>query len=413
MPVILGVVTACVIIAAAALVFMDNLMRAFMPSIYLTGRAANTYNELKDEYSEASSRTSFFTLLGSHHKITADAELDGIDFELTEQFDKSIPQSYITGKIKGISAEFIVNNDTTSVCLPDIADCRFSMPSDRLGAVLNASPVGALLPIKVSDSVSISIPEAAKKKDTAEIYNSAVSLLKSAKIEKRAQKEDKYTLLNVHVSGSDLSSALADIARFYLPEDNALAESFAEEISKLSFPADSVIRIGERDKKIVYLQLANAAPLSLTADFSGALKMLDNINISASYTIDDSALSLNIKSEGSHVRSNEAFSDDSSVAINTPLTGTIYAESYTHPKDDGSFSYRFKLQTGDYGSAVLNSTGRTDGESVSYDISELSLFDKHSASGTIKIEKQTEDIMIPERPEKELASVKSMFDLKK
>lgn len=413
LPIILGAATACFIVVILALLFMDNIMRAAAPSLYLSGRAANTYNELKQETEEMSKRPGFLSLITDHHMLTFDGTVNGISADITEQFDKSIPQSYITGKILNINTELIINNDTTSICLPDLSEYRFCVPSNELGSAINSSPLSSALPFKIGSGAAVYLPNA-KQVNTDSIYSAFTELLNTAKIDRRSEKLEQYTLYNVNISGDTLKQTISSLLSSFLGNDSTIGSSIITAVNESEFPSTAMIQLGERDKRFVYLNIdenINGEPFKLTIDLSGAVNLLDNISFSASYDIAGETFGISVKSEGSHTRINEDYSDDTEISVKTPFTQNIFAEIDIRPSDENDFSCRIKLQS-DFGGAILESKGSRDGNRLIYDIENLNIFDKYKASGNMTIEPQNDDIMIEEREVKDLSDVHSLAEIR-
>ena len=412
LPIMLGILTAIFILILCALLFMDSIMRAAAPDLYLLGRASRTYNTLTAEMADTKSRQSFLNLLRDHHGMDFSGEINGINAQLSEEYDKGVPLSYITGSIMGVDLELLLQNDTSSVCIPSVSDRRYTIPSETFGAVLNASPLKPFMPVTLSDKASIMLPERINQIDTYGIYAALEDMLHAAHIGKHSEKTDRYLKYNLYINGADLKQALIKMCPSVFGEDSELNELCTAMLENAVFPENTVMEVGERDRRLVYFSTApyiSDEQFKLTLDLSGATAMLNDIKFELSYA----GFGVKLNSNGAHTRSNEAYSDQSELSITTPFTDNIFISSYVHPLDKNNFASRIKLQS-DLGSAVIETRGSINGDSIHYDISDFKLFDKYTATGTLVITSKhpTDDpIMIKERPEKPLSEVKSLRDL--
>ena len=393
LPVVLGAATACIILAAAAILFMDTAIRVFAPGIYMGGRLANTYNELKKEKSDMDS---FFTqgiMISDNMTAQLSGTFDNIGFDFNGRFNKAIPKLYMEGNAvtdgKSYAVQLFSENNVTGVCLPEYSDAWLCRENSSLTAYA-ASAFGA-------DGNSNVLNAA---------YPALQDMLKEIKISGYSKKNSGISEYRVYTSGAAGKKALSDILSA-ITEDRLknidTADMVREYSDSLDFPETIAFSVYERNKCVVYASCSFNLPdgnMKIWVDMSEKARLRDSVDCGIMIAADGSEYGFSYKSSGNHFFRNENLSDETEIEISLPLLDKTLIKAKTEFKNSQNLEFSLNASNEKLFTAELSGTGTYRGESFAANADRIYLSfgrNSHSGSGSISLESADGDFSVPQK----------------
>ena len=423
LPVVLAVVTACAILIAAVLIFMDAIMRTFAPGIYVGGRLLSTYNNLEKE---AASKDSFFSgqLLPSDNlDITFDGNLDGIDAKMSGQYDRENQKIFLDGTVHTLlgtlNTQFFSEDGESGIALPDFKDVWLCAPNNEFLQKLDESGF--------SNAAGISLPHIALFPQSAntdnnysqKLYPVIKSVLEDIKTDGYAKKGDGIHEYRVYAKGENVKTAMVQTAEILLSSDSfakrfemipesgefisSASESLKEYIEDLTFPETVAFTVSERNKSIVAVSTnftVSDGDVKMWADMSEKARLSDSVKYGLQYDFSGSTYGISYASDGNHFFRGENLTDNTKIEITLPFIEKTTIEKDIRFTDNTNFDYDIKASNDTLFNAQFSGNGKhSENElTLSTDKAALKLGDKdYSIGGSITLTSASSPIEIPSK----------------
>lgn len=404
LPVVLGAATACIILAAAAILFMDTAIRIFAPGIYTGGRLVNTYNELKTEKTDMDSFFSQGVMISDNMTVELKGTLDNAVFDFSGGYNRGAQKLYLEGNAglygKTYDLQLFSEDGVTGVCLPEYADAWFCRENKT-----SVPYIAAALENKKNSSV------------LNKVYPVLQELTKEINISGYSKKNNGISEYRVYMSGEAVKKALSEIASAVTEDsrlkniDAALSGSgglvisdiLKEYFNSLEFPETIAFSVYERNKCIVYLSGAFNMPdgnIKLWVDMSEKARLRDSVDGGIIFNSDGSEYGFSYKSSGNHFFRNENLSDETEIEISLPLLDKTLIKTKTEFKNPQNFEFSLnasneKLFTAEISAAGACADGKLTANADKIYINYGSV--SHSGSGSIALSESEEEFTIPEK----------------
>lgn len=253
--IILSVFFAVVILGV---VFIDTLMRIFVPGLYLSSKVIKTADKFQAEESEMIKPP--INIYGSHN-ITAEGRIADTDVSIKEGYNKERPFFYLSGTLpineNFVTLDLFLTDKSAGVRMPNVSDKYFTAPSDSFIEDWQNSIAGKVFPINGYPDVDLSLKKIKNTDNDPEWLKIGKELASDIKIKRVADAESNAVgkCYSVYVNGDALKNAVFEVLNSNKDNTpvNMLLKYFGNDILNIEDLADFVSGAEITGTPVIYM----------------------------------------------------------------------------------------------------------------------------------------------------------------
>ncbi|MDD6483005.1 MAG: hypothetical protein PUF72_00295 [Clostridiales bacterium] len=417
LPELLGILSACAVVIVLVVFNIDLIMMRFAPKIYVSSMLAKTVKEIEGEQETVSSVYPRYRSIRDSNTTHINLSAGDKTADITALYNKTTPQLYASGTYDKIAFEGYIQEQETGICLPELMDVYFTLPTENFGEAYNNSLASRVLPFRVSDKMSLSLDilKESTGVDTHELYLCISNMLNEASLKKGSEKGEVLLSVNsqsfkngmkeivrlVKSSQSDGGGSALIKKLWGIDIDSSVLDTLLEEIDTLNTDETVTISMLQRNSHIVKIHtrinFTDGGGTDILIDGSKSARLLDNYSASFDYETKSAKLNLEYSCEGNRFHAQEPLFANEKLKITLADIKVLeLSRNETGSEEERSGEISVKSEILGNSDAEIEYTASITPQKDTINVSRFALNGTEKGSAVIEISDYT-DIEVPKK----------------